>query len=515
MAYATHAVKRADTSATMEGTVLLTLAFGFLILSNGRFAVPVAAWVAPVLLLRFFRRTSVGRGMLLVYAAAAIAFVVAWRGWIPVPDAAFFGMAAGLAFLQTLPYLADRLAFRRLPRAAAALVLPTGMVTINFAVTLASPYGSWGDIAYAQAGHLALLQVLSVAGLHGVTFLIYWSAAAVADVWERGPSWKGLRFPAVVLVGVLVTGGLRLGLSDRSAPTARVASVIADHDDVFSLLDRIGFDLTSPAETPPEVQRLLRPHHENLLALTEQEARAGAVLVAWSEAGAVVREPEEAALVAQVAAIAERYGTYVVMGLATYKPGEALSSNKLIAIDPSGSVMAEYLKTKVVPGDQNVRGDGKIVLLDTPFGRIAPLICFDLDFPSFVRRAGRAGADVVVAPSNDWREIDPYHSRMAAFRAVENGVAVVRPTRNGRSLAVDAYGQTLSETDHFTTSPHVMVSSVPTVGVATVYSSIGDLFAWGCAFALVALLATAIRGRTSEPPLRQTPDVRPLAYHNA
>ncbi len=393
----------------------------------------------------------------------------------------------------------DRLAYRRLPRGIATLVLPTGVVAVNFAMSLVSPYGTWGDIAYSQVVNLPLLQVLSVVGLHGVTFLIYWSAAVVADVLERGFSWRIVLYPATVLVVVLVLGGLRVGLSNDSVPTVRTASVVVDQGDLYGAVDRLDFDLTNPSATPPEVAQILERHHEELFTLTEREASAGAALVAWSEANAIVRQPEEAGLVARAAEIAERHGTYIVMGVAVYRPGDTLATNKLVTVGPDGEVTAEYVKAKILPGDENVRGDGEVVMLDTPFGRVAQFICFDLDFPRFAREASRAGADIMVVPSNDWREIASYHSWMAASRGVENGTSIVRPARNGRSLATDPYGRVLSTADQLTTSPHVMVSNVPTSGVTTAYGTFGDAFAWVCTLAFIILTAVTIMQRRNTP----------------
>ena len=67
---------------------------------------------------------------------------------------------------------------------------------------------------------------------------------------------------------------------------------------------------------------------------------------------------------------------------------------------------------------------------------------------------------------------------MAIFRAIENGVSVVRQTDNGPSVVADPYGRVLAWMDHFTASERVMVAQVPTKGVFTVYSIVGDLFGW-------------------------------------
>jgi apolipoprotein N-acyltransferase len=67
---------------------------------------------------------------------------------------------------------------------------------------------------------------------------------------------------------------------------------------------------------------------------------------------------------------------------------------------------------------------------------------------------------------------------MAVFRAIENGVSIVRQADNGLSMATDPHGRVLAQVDHFTSSERVMVAQVPTQGVSTLYPVVGDMFGW-------------------------------------
>ena len=127
-----------------------------------------------------------------------------------------------------------------------------------------------------------------------------------------------------------------------------------------------------------------------------------------------------------------------------------------------------------------VRGDGVIHFSDTPFGRVASVICFDMDFPGLIRQAGAARVDLMLVPSRDWKAISPYHTHMAVFRAIENGFSMVRSAGSGLSAAVDYQGRVLSSKNFFTSAKKIMYADVPTKGVATIYTKIGDLFAWLC-----------------------------------
>lgn len=63
---------------------------------------------------------------------------------------------------------------------------------------------------------------------------------------------------------------------------------------------------------------------------------------------------------------------------------------------------------------------------------------------------GRAGADILLAPYGDWEAIKNMHASMAAFRAVENGVSLIRLAQFGVANAIDPYGRVLASMDEFT-----------------------------------------------------------------
>ncbi len=87
---------------------------------------------------------------------------------------------------------------------------------------------------------------------------------------------------------------------------------------------------------------------------------------------------------------------------------------------------------------------------------------------------------------------------MASFRGIECGFSIVRATGNGLSAAFDYQGRSLATADYFTTK-QAMVSHVPTRGVKTLYTMIGDLFAWLSILGFVTLLGLAlVRPKGSE-----------------
>ena len=118
-----------------------------------------------------------------------------------------------------------------------------------------------------------------------------------------------------------------------------------------------------------------------------------------------------------------------------------------------------------------------------------------LIYLDIISRVGQANTDILLVPTGDWREIDPYHTQMSAFTAIETGSSMVKQTDGGLSMAVDYEGHVLAATDFYSTDPQVIVAYVPMQGVHTIYATIGDLFAWLSIAGLVVLIGVAIARR--------------------
>ena len=136
--------------------------------------------------------------------------------------------------------------------------------------------------------------------------------------------------------------------------------------------------------------------------------------------------------------------------------------------------------------DQLSPGDGRVPTVDTPYGKLANLICF-ADFPGLARQSG-ARADIMLVPSNDWREFGAVHTQKATLRAIENGYSLVRQDTEGLAQVVDFQGHVLAASDYFTTDQQTMVAYVPTQGERTIYAIVGDVFAWLSSAALAVLI---------------------------
>jgi apolipoprotein N-acyltransferase len=510
LAVRSHATRPPEHSRTVDTWSWLWLAVGTALLpfTNLQTLLPVAAWLAPVFLLRFVRTHRARVGLPVLVLVMSLTALVALRdGFFPVADGVgYYVFVAGLGLAGAAPYALDRLLVPRSRGVARVLVFPAAVTTLELLGTFGNPFGTAGSTAYSQYASLPLLQLVSVTGIWGLTFLVSWLAPVVNELWERGPGDRTVRLGGALFVAalcaVLLFGGARLAFGAPAGETVRVAAMAPDRE-----LSTLAFSAPplrpgTAAERAAARDRHFTPVLDDLFARSEREARAGARIVTWSEAAALVLEEDLEATLARAARLAEQEQLYLQVSMivllrdAGRADGPSVNENHAVLLDPRGDVVWDYLKSKPTPGDGHDPGPGTVPSVDTPHGRLATVICQDDFFPALLRQAGQADVDILLVPSSDWDSVAAWHAQQAPFRAAENGVALVRPTRQGISLATDAQGRLVGhKPDYADGDDQTLVTSVPTRGTDTLYATVGDSPAHATALGLVVLAGLAWRGR--------------------
>jgi apolipoprotein N-acyltransferase len=468
----------------------LAIAVLFGVVANGFWIIPIATWLFPVFFIRFLRTQNVVRGILIGAPAWFIICIIGvgrllYTDFMP-PEAPFLFSIGGLIFF--LAFLADRIITPRINGFISTLVFPLAWGSIEYLSSLSN--GTFGAIAYTQYGNLSLMQLVSVTGIWGIAFLVGWFASTINWAWEHKSSGmnvqRGLIIYASVLILVLLFGGARLVFFSPEAKTVSVGSIANPEQSFVSRFFAPEF------EDREAIHKVTIKEQQDFFKRSKEVSHKGAKIVLWQEYAVSCLKEDEPAFLTHGSELAQQEGIYLLMAYSALPkdfPHEPWK-NKQVWIDPSGNIVHEYYKSKPVPMLEPIEpGDGKVPVVDTPYGKIASVICFDADFPYITHQAGRAGADLLLISSYDWKEIDPLHTRMSIFRAIENGLSMVRTTGHGMSAAVDSQGRILNALDFWKTDKKVMISHVPIRGVPTVYARIGDLFAWLCiaGFAIITL----------------------------
>jgi apolipoprotein N-acyltransferase len=485
----------------------LGLGVALLLVANGRWIFPLATWFFAVGWIAYLDRSRPLRGLTLAFAAYVLTYFVIWQGIIPAPGVLYYLVAATYAAAYFLPFVAHRLLSRGATGVQATLVFPLAWVSIELLFSRwVTPYGSWASLAYTQSELLALLQLASVTGTAGITFVVTWCSSVVAWVLRPGLSAHSrVRVAAVFAVALftaLAFGQVRL-MDDPAHPSVRAPGLVPSAsalDELERSMRPVRHGASVSDSEMRAITRAAEHLNEDLIRRTRREARAGARIIAWSETAGRVLASEEDEFLARVGQLAaeERVVLLLAVGL-WHQDRSPPFDNMVVAVDTTGVVAWQYHKAHPIIGAEApfiTTGDGIVRSLDGEFGRLGAVICHDLDFPRLLRQLRTQNIGLVVAPSDDWTDIAVLHARMAVFRAVENGVTLFRPTNGGRSIAVDARGRILARVDF---PEDAFVAHVAAQRVGTVYGVIGDLFSWWCLAGLASIALLAWRDRTARP----------------
>jgi len=450
--------------------IYLLIGFVLLFFSNGRWALPLATFIAPIFLIRFLRFHKPLKGFVFLIFAGFISNVFIWKGLVPVPGFVYYIMSFMMSLFTALVFLIDRIYSQRLKGIVSTLVLPSAFVLMDYISVSTNPGGTFGALATTQSS-LPLLQLLSITGIWGITFIILWTASTINWLWDNAFNKQTLRkalwMYVVPLIIIISYGQIRLALESTEG-TVKIASVNIPKMGMQHIFN----------DKPDSVNEQI---NSSFLNNCEIAAGSEAKIVFGNEMMLNMSSDKEDAYLEKAKAVAVRNNIYIGLPMLIYpieNPG-ARPMNKITWISPQGKVLFTYFKAKPTPGEGSY-GDGVIKYFDSPYGRISSVICFDMDFPKLIQQVNSMNIDIMLVPGNDWKEITPYHTYAASFRAIEQGFNLVRSASRGLSASFNYKGQVLSSQNYFTSKDTLFYSDVPMKGKRTIYAVIGDSFAWLC-----------------------------------
>lgn len=113
-------------------------------------------------------------------------------------------------------------------------------------------------------------------------------------------------------------------------------------------------------------------------------------------------ESAEGPTISSWARLAAAFDIVVVGGFCEVSQGQLFNS---VALVDARGLRSTYRKAHLWDHETScfASGDAEPPVVDTRFGRIATMICYDLDFPEWVRLAALRGAQLLCAPTN-WPE---------------------------------------------------------------------------------------------------------------
>ena len=194
----------------------LLIGFVFLFFFNGRWSIPVAAFLAPIFLIRFLRFQKPLKGFLMLMLAGWVSNIFIWKEMIPMSGFLYYVVMFMMSLFTSIIFLIDRMYSQKIKGIISSLVFPSAFVIMEYITVYTNPGGSNGALAHTQSS-LPLLQLVSITGIWGVEFLILWTASIINWLWDNSFERKSIRLALLVygipVLSVMLYGQVRLSMN--------------------------------------------------------------------------------------------------------------------------------------------------------------------------------------------------------------------------------------------------------------------------------------------------------------
>lgn len=441
---------------------LLVIGIALFSLTHMSFGIGIIAWFVNVPFLLFLSHTNGWKAK----AWFILALITAWSIVIlkiispPMPYLLIFLFSIPISLVHLPAYFIwSRFNNNRW----SVLLFPAVFSIMEWIQYTFTPFGSWGVMAYTQVNNLGIMQVSSLFGLAGLSFLIHWINASIAKaISSKELTTATVLIPGLVVLGLVIFGSLRVDFYKTEGHKTMTVAAVGTDSEVA------GLPLPSKESNLQAI--------DSLLSRTKKAADFGAKLIVWNEGSFYALAEEESAIIAKIQSLAKAkaisiFAAYIV----PLSEDSFRYENKYVYVNSLGEAEYTYLKHEPVPGEPAQKGMEALRTTMIDETKIGGAICYDYDFPYLAKAFGKLEADIVALPSSDWRGIDPLHSQMAAFRAIEQGHSIIRSTRFGLSAIISPYGEIRAQSSSFDQNQKILISEVPVKGLSTLYSLIGDI----------------------------------------
>jgi apolipoprotein N-acyltransferase len=343
---------------------------------------------------------------------------------------------------------------------------------------------------------LPIAQIASIGGVYGLSWLTTCLSAAVvfaATVQRRRFAPLALAFLVIFATAAWGSRRVAAGELTRLGEPVKVGLIQGNVDQA------IKWDPRSAAGI-----------FQDYIAKTRQAIFEGAELVIWPESSTPFMFEEDPIGAAQLRTLVRQARVSLIFGSDQIERGSPQKFyNSAFLLRPDGSVGGVYRKIRLVPFGEYVPFQRALFfaaplteqvgsftpgeraeMLPVDGHRVSVAICYEVIYPSLVRRFVSAGSELLTTITNDaWfgdTSAPAQHFEQATMRAVEEGRYLVRAANTGISGIVDPYGRVLSQTPIF--RPAVVVGQARMLTTTTFYARHGDMVTPISAVASIALL---------------------------
>jgi apolipoprotein N-acyltransferase len=425
-------------------------------------------WFAPLPLFWYSLRSSWWAAALVAFGSwlAGSASLMDYFRTVGMPFTAWLGNFAGMGCLAASGVLLFRTLVSRGAVWAGIVALPAVWVSVDWLRYWITPHGTAADLAYTQLNFLPFLQLASVTGPWGMSFVLLLVPGAVAAVFhlrEREP--KQAKRLALATAGLMVVvlgfGVIRLTQSGQPQ-TLRVGLMASDRP--------VGDDIASPGE---DARRLLSQYAAQARKLAER----GAKVILMPEKIVFARATDASMKSEILQSLSDETGTTIVAGELHLSP-DKLRYNRAEVYSPHGSVVS-YDKEHLLPPFESDQTPGTAKLTIPRNGlQWGVAICKDMDFTSMSVAYAQLGTSLMLVPAWDFNQDRTWHGDMSIMRGVEGGFSIARAAKNGYLMVADSRGRVIGRARSDSAPFATLIADVPVGHETTLFQLWRDWFAW-------------------------------------
>lgn len=362
----------------------------------------------------------------------------------------------------------------------------------------------WAGLGHSQWQNLPLIQISSIVGMYGVTFLVALINGAVAifliDIDKWRASIKTAVVPLALVIISLIYGWIALSETPQG-DTMKIALVPGNIKQMDKLM----------AWRRGGARRIM----DKYVRATQGAAAEEPDMIVWPETCVPQHTFITGSVPKGLSSLVQRWNAYFLIGTPhAERYPEQKTYNSAFLLSPAGEEVGRYYKMHLVPvseyfpmkrylpeswqtlvtGVSDWDSGSEQTIFSTPPAKFGLVICFESVFPGIFRKAVSKGVNLMGIITNDaWFEgtyAAEQHYSMAPFRAVENRVSVFRCANLGISCIIDPWGRIVQKITPKDDAEY-LVGEIGLRQGGTFYTRHGDYLPWMCLSAMLFLVFQA------------------------
>ncbi|MBP2642670.1 MAG: Nitrilase/cyanide hydratase and apolipoprotein N-acyltransferase [Firmicutes bacterium] len=442
--------------------------------STGIYSCWMLTWLAPIPLLLYVLEAGTvpaGAASFVTYFIGFSSMIIAYANTlIPMRMLILLVFDNSInALLFTVLIMLFRYMARQKKHWVWSFAFASGWTAFEFISSLHSPAGTFDSIAYTQVLNLPVIQIASLTGSWGVTFLLMLIPASLALAWYyRDTSklcLKTIVVPMSILIFTTMFGLYHLHMQAQG-PSVKIgmASISMSRE-----------ELLRSREQEQAAKKII----DRYVHCVELLSRSGAQVILLPETIISLNPEQQPELLQRLADAARQYQVTLITGLSIQE--EAKLYNSAYVFLPSGEVALKYNKQhllqvfegRYIPG----REVGIMTSEDKGIWGIA--ICKDMDFEEPSREYSQRGVNLLFVPALDFKADEWLHARIAIMRGIEENYAIARAAQWGLLTLTSNKGNIIGMISNATEQGDTLLVGEITLDRGTsLYGRMGNWFAY-------------------------------------